>query len=372
MIRIVTGDRKSAYAVTDAVYGASSPYVPPLWSDFDRLLDPARNPFVSEGHGRLEVFAALAGEKPVGRIVAAVHDASNRMHRVQRGQFGFFDCQDDAETARLLLSAAEAWVAARGCTSLSGNFNLTAMQQVGVMTGGFDRAPYTDMVYGPAHISRLLALHGYRQCFPMTTFEFDISTAEPLGMLGPKQRAVLDDPEITWAPITRWTFRQRLEEARLVLNDGFALNPMFVPPTQAEYLFQAGDMLWIIDKRISVMAHHRGRPIGAIIIIPDLNPLVKSVGGRFGLSTPWHFLKHRWTNRRAVLIYQSVVRDWHNRGVNGAMLYKAFLALRQAGYEKLGTTWIADVNGPSLRQVEKFGARPLHWLHLFEKDVAAA
>jgi GNAT superfamily N-acetyltransferase len=372
MIRIVTGDRKAAYAVTDAVYGRSSPYVPPLWSDFDRLLDPARNPFVTEGHGRLEVFTALAGERPVGRIVAAVHDASNRAHGVLRGQFGFFDCQDDAQVAGPLLSAAEAWAAQRGCSSIAGNFNLTAMQQIGVMTDGFGEAPYTDMVYSPAHAARRLAEQGYRPAFPMTTFETRIGPQTAAAALGSKQRAVLDDPDITWAPITRRTFRQRLEEARLVLNDGFALNPMFVPPTQAEYAFQAGDMLWIIDTRISIMAHHRGRPVGAIIIIPDLNPLVKALGGRFGLTTPWHVLKHRWSNRRAVLIYQSVVRDWHNRGVNGAMLHKALTALRAAGYETLGTTWVADVNAPSLRQFEKIGARPLHRLCLFEKELPAS
>jgi GNAT superfamily N-acetyltransferase len=170
--------------------------------------------------------------------------------------------------------------------------------------------------------------------------------------------------------ISRATFRQRLEEARLVLNDGFADNPMFVPPTHAEFMFQAGEMLWVIDRRLSVMVHHEGRPIGAIIIIPDLNPLVKRIGGRIGLTTPWHFLRHRFSNTRAVLIYQSVSRAWQNRGLVGAMLHRCAQALRDAGYQTLSTTWVADVNGASLRQVEKAGARPLHRLHLFEKALA--
>ena len=54
------------------------------------------------------------------------------------------------------------------------------------------------------------------------------------------------------------------------------------------------------------------------------------------------------------------------------MLYRTALALREAGYRTLGGTWIADVNGASLRQAEKVGARPLHRLHLFTKPLAAS
>jgi hypothetical protein len=51
------------------------------------------------------------------------------------------------------------------------------------------------------------------------------------------------------------------------------------------------------------------------------------------------------------------------------MLHRVTRALRESGYERLGTTWIADENPASLRQMEKLGARPLHRLHLFRKDL---
>ena len=88
------------------------------------------------------------------------------------------------------------------------------------------------------------------------------------------------------------------------------------------------------------------------------------------LIAPLRFLQHRTRNNRAVLIYQSVCRELHNRGLNGAMLYRTAQALKQAGYRTLGGTWIADVNGRSLRQAEKVGAKPLHRLHLFTEELA--
>src|ERR1700745_4283486 len=118
-------------------------------------------------------------------------------------------------------------------------------------------------------------------------------------------------------------------------------------------------MMWIIDKRISTVVYHRGRPAGAIIAIPDLNPLIKAIDGRIGVSAPFRFIKHRVRNDRAVLVYQSVCRELHNRGLNGAMLYRTARALKDAGYRTLGGTWIADVNKPSLRHAEQVGAKPL-------------
>ena len=370
MIALRTGDRQAAFAVPFNVYDAALPYVSPMWSDFDRLLDPARNPLATAGHGAFELFTAHRDGRPVGRIVAAMHDASNRRHGTRSGQFGFFDCADDAEAAAALLQAAETWVRARGADGIAGNFNLTAMQMVGVVTGGAEHAPYTDMMWSPPHIARLLAQAGYAPTFPMMTFETDLDRIDPAALPGPKQAAILKDAAYTWLPITRRAFKARMEDARIALNDGFDRNPMFVPVSAEEYTFQAGEMMWVMDPRLSVVVRHGGRPAGVIVCIPDLNPFVRACRSRLSLTTPWHFLKHRLFGDRAVIIYYSVASTHQGAGLNGAMLSRLVAAAKAAGYRRLGTTWIADVNQASLRQMQRLGATPLHRLHLFRKALA--
>lgn len=368
MIQIKSGDRRAAFQAGLNSYGASSPYVSPMWADFERILDPARNPLVTAGNGCFEVFTALRGGEPVGRIVAAIHHASNRRHNTARGQFGFLDCIDDAAVADALLAAAEDWVAARGAQEIAGNFNLTAMQMVGVLTGGFEAAPFTDMMWNAPHIPAHLSRCGYEAIFPMSTFEADLATLDAAGLERPAA-AVMSNPDFTWQPITRWSFKQRLQEARMLLNAGFDSNPMFVPVSAEEFQFQAGEMMWIMDTRLSVVVHHRGRPAGVVICIPDLNPFVKACGARLSLTAPWHFVRSRLTNERIVIIYSSVLPELHGRGVGGAMLARLIKAARAAGYRRLGATWIADMNVPSLKQMQRIGARPLHRLQLFRKTL---
>ena len=366
-IELRTGDVDAFHAVPREAYGPDTRYVSPLRGELARMLDAGQNPTFAPGD--LAWWTAHRDGRPVGRIVAGVHRASNERHGLERCQFGFFDCADDAEVAALLLGRVEAFARERGLGEVAGNFNLTAMQQIGVMTDGFGNDPFIDQLYSPPHLHWLLEGAGYERFFPMTTFVTDLTRTDPDDMIGPKQRALLADPAFEWAPITRATIEPRLEEARTILNDSFRDNPMFVPLTREEYLFQAGDLKWIIDARISAVLKHGGEPVAATICIPDANPLLRAMGSRIGPSAPWHYLRHRLTNRRIVLIYTGVASAWQGRGVGALLMHRVGAAARKAGYTRMGGTWIADVNEASLRQRRRMGGKKLHRLHLYRKDV---
>src|SRR5699024_7301873 len=125
----------------------------------------------------------------------------------------------------------EAFVRSQGCDCVTGNFNLTAMQQMGVLTSGFDAVPYSDMHYNPPHVPRLLTACGFTPTFPATTHELDLTTFDPDRLLSAAVQARLADPALEWETLRARDFGRILEDIRLVLNDGFARNPMFVPLT---------------------------------------------------------------------------------------------------------------------------------------------
>jgi hypothetical protein len=366
-------DTDAFFRVPFEVYPPDSPYVSPLRSDIERALDVRRNPlFGAIGAGVRRVMTAHRGRRVVGRIVAHVHGASNRVHGERRGCFGFFDCADDLDAARLLLGEAERFVRGHGCDELAGNFNLTAMQQMGVVTDGFRGTPYSDMQYNPPHIPRLLEACGFSATFPVSTFELDLESFEPTSLLVGAAADRLVDPRLTWAKLEARDFALALEQVRLVLNDGFAGNPMFVPLTSEEMRFQAQDLSHVLDPRITALVHDAEGPVGVVLCIPDLNPMLRAMGSRLSITAPWHYLRFRlMPRRRAVIVFYSVAARMQGQGLNGAMLHRVTAALKAAGYRMLGLTWIADVNAASLRQVERLGARPLHRLHLFSKRIAA-
>ncbi|OJW67342.1 MAG: GNAT family N-acetyltransferase [Sphingomonadales bacterium 63-6] len=356
------GDASAFFDAPFNAYPDAVGYVSPMRGDIMRMLDPGRNPLWTAGNP-YRFWTVHRGDRPVGRIIAHLHRASNARWGWKRAQFGYFDCAEDSEAARLLLNAAEDFARDEGMDELVGNFNLTAMQQCGVMTGGFEKTAYTDMIVGAPWLPGMLEANGFARFFPMTTFEIDLAKAAP-------PPAALDPAHFTFAPIRKSTFPERMEEARLLLNDGFHDNPMFVPLTPEEFQFQAGELSTILDPRLSSVLKQDGVPVGVIIAIPDLNGFLKATRSRIGLATPWHFLRYRMNRKRAVIIFYSVARAAHGQGIMSAMLTHTLERVRAAGYETVGGTWIADENPASLRQVEKMNGRWLHKLHLFRKDLA--
>ncbi|WP_150526660.1 GNAT family N-acetyltransferase [Roseibium sediminis] len=362
MIEIRERDFEGFFSVPFNVYGEKEHYVSPMKADLRKMLSE-QNPLFS-GSEDFTYLTAFENGTAVGRIVVHIHHASNTRHQTEQASFGFFDCRNCSETARLLLQSAETWAREQGMSEIAGNFNLTAMQQCGVQTDGFEKPGYTDMVQNPQHIPQLLRENCFEPYFPMTTFEVDLAEATFTG------KELPDASRYTFQEVEKKGFKQRMEEARAVLNDGFEQNPMFVPLTPKEFIFQAGEMMTILDPRLSSVVKLDGRPVGVVICIPDLNGFLKATRSKFGISTPFHYLKYRLGRHRAVIIFYSVASAQHGLGIMGAILDQTVSALKGAGYRQLGVTWIADANKPSLRQVEKLGAKPLHRLHLFKKSLS--
>src|SRR5437773_1401757 len=198
MLELRERDFRAFFDTPEQVYGRESPFVSVFDQDLKRFLDCRKNPLLRE-FGALTFFTAHRDGRPVGRLTAHVHDLSNRRHGWNRSCFGYFDCAEDPEAARLLLDAAERWGRERGHDEIWGNFNLTAMAPAGVMTEGFEHPPYSDQLWNPPHIPALLERAGYAREFPMSQLEIVLSSVDLDALVRPEDRALRADPRFTWS-----------------------------------------------------------------------------------------------------------------------------------------------------------------------------
>jgi hypothetical protein len=205
----------------------------------------------------------------------------------------------------------------------------------------------------------------------MRTWQTEVANVDPDRLLGPSQAAALESREIRWTRLRRRGFRRTLEEIRGLLNESFSYNPLFVPLSREEFEFQAKEMMWIMDRRITQLAYRGDELVGVVLCVPDLNPFIRRVRSRLGVTAPWHYARERARTKRAVVLLLGVRPALHGGGICGAMIYRLARDLEAAGYTHAGGTWIADDNLPSLRQTERFGSKPLHRLHLFGKQLAS-
>lgn len=353
------------------IYAPSSPWVPPLDSDLRRMLDADANPFFR--HGEAVPLLAVDGHgDPVGRVLAHLYHRHNVRHAERAAFFGYFECRDDADTARALIAAAREFGAQRGCTVLRGPFNMTAMQEMGILTDGFEHPPVVDETYTAPYYRALLESAGLTPTFPVTTYRVDdLAQTNPDALLADRHRALLAGGRLHIRPADMGDYDREIETLRELLNDSFFDNPHFVPITGDEFRFQIGPFKRVMDPAISLVAEWDGVPVAFCVTLPDFNPLLKRMNGRMGPRAIATFLRGKSHVRDAAILIIGVQRQLQGWGIMRVLQAELVRALQKRHYRTLTITWIADVNDKSRATALALGGRPWHRLTLYEGPIAA-
>src|SRR5262245_1078642 len=102
-------------------YRGNPNWVPPLLMDHKGLLGYRHHAFCEDAS--VQTFLALREGKVCGRVAAIINNEHNRRYHEKRGFFGWFECEDSAETANALFDAAKEWLFARGMNAIRGPAN---------------------------------------------------------------------------------------------------------------------------------------------------------------------------------------------------------------------------------------------------------
>ena len=103
------GARKRFLDLPWRLYGEDPLWVPPLRSEMKKMFASKPAFFLNAD---MALFLAERGGRPVGRVAAIHNKGHNQQYGDKTGFFGFFECEDDSETAKGLVKAAEAALAA--------------------------------------------------------------------------------------------------------------------------------------------------------------------------------------------------------------------------------------------------------------------
>lgn len=354
------------------VYAPTSLWVPPLDRDVRRLLDTKKNPFFRHGTA-LALLAEDAHGNPCGRLLVHVYHRHSVRHGERAAFFGFFECQDDRATAAALFRAAADYGAQHGCSVLRGPFNMTAMQEMGLLQEGFADSPAVDETYSAPYYPALLAAVGLERTFPVTTFRLDdVATVDPDALLRAPHRALLDGGHLHIRAADFRHFDREIELLRELLNDSFYDNPYFVPISCEEFHFQIGPYRRLMDPGLCLVAELDHVPCGFIVAVPDFNPLLKRMAGSAGPRALTSFLMGRRHVHAASLLIMGVQRQLQGQGIMRVLQAEFLRALQRRRYRRLTITWIAGDNEKSLATVRAIGARSLHHLSLYEVAIPLA
>ncbi len=274
-------DRK---AFLDLAYrlNASDPcWVPPLRMEAEELITPGKNPFFD--HADVQLFLARRGGAVVGRISAHIDHLAIGMDASQgmgpgTGNWGLLEAEDEA-VAKALIGHAEDWLRQKGMTRVLAPLSMSIWEEPGQLVKGFDQAPTVMMGHQPERYRHYIEALGYQTAKTLNTYELDILNEFP-----PLIQRIIQSGEKNAKIRIRNVDKSKFdEEAALILdilNDAWSDNWGFVPFSDAEIKYAGKKFKPIVREDLIMVAEYEGEPVAFMMTLPDLNEVLKPMGGK--------------------------------------------------------------------------------------------
>ncbi len=212
-----------------SLYRRTPNWVPQLLMDEFTKLNQKKHPFWQHAAG--EFFLARKDGAVVGRI-AGIHDRIwEETHQEKAGYWGWFECIDDDEVARLLFDAAFDFVRKRGCTRIIGPMSPNANDLIGAQIEGFEGSPGHADVVQSAVLRPLIQSYGNRKWKDLVAWLMDNpEIPERLAKIMPRVEA---KGGFKIRTINMKDFKNEYDRFQELYNSYEQVNAVFTPMTPA-------------------------------------------------------------------------------------------------------------------------------------------
>ena len=349
------------------IYADFPKWVPPLKKDVRRMLDPRRHPFWEFSERRL--FLARRGAQTVGRIAGIIDRHYNEFHGESMGTWGFFECLDDPEAAAALFSAVETWVRQKGMTFTRGPLNPSPNYEAGLLIEGFDEPPVLGMTYNPPYYSSLIESSGYSKEKDLLAFLIEDPYQVPEWMDRLAERIARKKG------ISIRRFRPKDEDAEFALireiyNASWSDNWGFVPLSDDEMRDIQKSVMTFADPDLAFFIYYENEPAAFCVIFPDINPLLKRLNGRIGLTGLLKFLMYRREINGLRLLMFGIKEKYRQLGLPMLAFHHIYEVVRKKEkYHYLELGWTLENNESINSLIEEAGAKKYKKYRIFRKSL---
>lgn len=295
-------------------YHGDPNFVPPILMDRKKLLDREKNPFYK--HSEMEMFLAERDGKVVGRIAAIANYRHNEIHNDKVGFFGFFECEDNKDTAKALLDAAADWLRKKGRSDMRGPVNPSMNDEVGLLVEGFNEPPVVLMTYNPKYYANLLEGYGLEKIKDLYAYRLrhkDYRT-EKLSRLTDVIRERYKVTLRNFDFRNKEQFRRDVEDIKRIYNQAWEPNWGFVKLTDEEFDFLVADLKQIANPEFVYIAESEGQTAGFLLALPNINSaLIHNKRGSL-LGALWCLLTKKKKIDAVRIVVMGVLPEFKNRG----------------------------------------------------------
>jgi hypothetical protein len=350
------------------IYAGYPNWVPPLKKEVRRLLDPHKHPFWE--FSECILFLARRGPETVGRIAGIIDRHYNEFHNEKMGSWGFFECADYLEAAAALLASVEMWASRKGMTFMRGPLNPSTNYEVGLLIEGFNYPPALMMAYNPPYYPRLVETCGYTKEKDLLAFLID-GDYQPPDWMDRLAERIARKKGIHIRPARPKDADSEFALIREIYNGAWSDNWGFVPLSDHEMRDIQKNVMQFVDPDMVFFIDYEDEPAAFCVIFPDMNPLLKRLNGRIGLTGLLKYLLYRREINGLRLLMFGIKEKFRQLGLPMLALHHVYkLAREKEKYRYLELGWTLEDNESINSLAEEVGARRYKKYRIFKKPLS--
>lgn len=375
-------DKKRFRRMTERLYRGDKNWVQPWDHDIESVFDPTKNKQFENGEA-IRWILLDSSNVVVGRIAAFYNMEQSKIEAQPTGACGFFECINNQSAANILFDSARDWLKSKGMEAMDGPVNFgDRMMWWGVLVEGYEM-PIYGMNYNHPYYCELIENYGFQNYFNQYSYRRQLDYYEPMDQaLYDKADRLYQNPEYSFECINLKKKDKAAHDFMTIYNSAWADFTGVKPLTIEHANEQMNAMSAIIDPEILYFAYHNGTPVGFFLMVPDINPVVQKMYGKFGLwqklKFVYYFKIRKIQNRIAGLIF-GIASEYQGRGIESGLIRQFedyTVAKRNSGkiqYNNLEMSWIGDFNPVMMRMCEgpikgKKHKRHVTYRYLFDRE----
>ena len=347
------------------LYAKNAHWVPPLRRDEYRRLSPSHNPFWE--HARADLWLARREGHAAGRIAAIEDRLYNDTHQDRITWFGFFEAED-AHTAALLLDAVERRAREWGSRTVRGPVNPSLNETAGLLVDAFDSEPYVLMPYNPPTYPAFVEAAGFVRVKDLWAWDMDLTVA-PSERITRIADRVAARHGITVRTVDLGAFDRDLAILQSIYREAWEDNWGFVSPTDTEMRQLASELRPVLDPELVLFAEMNGRPVACSVALPNVNQVLKRMGGRLFPFGFVHFLRRRQVIDQARLLLLGVVPHVRRIGLYPLLVAESRRRAVARGYRRGELSWTLEDNDLVNAGIAAAGGQHSKTYRLYDKPV---
>ncbi len=320
-------------------------------------------------HGERKLFLAWRDGQITGRIAAIINRAHNSFHNDNCGFYGFFDCENRKETAAALFEAAESWLKKKGFDNIIGPVNPSTNETCGTLIDSFNMPPMIMMPYNPPYYAELTEAAGYTKAKDLFAFRIDPNAGLPAKYQKLLDRIVKRNEGLRIQKVDIKNIDTEISRLKSIYNEAWEKNWGFVPMTSEEFDELARSVKQVLKPELLYFAMYGNEPAGFVLILPNLNPALKTANGKLNIFNIFRFLMAMRKTDSGRMLTLGVKKEYRNRGLELLLIKQAMVSASELGWKWGEMSWTLEDNDLINNTIYAVGGEKYKTYRLYSKKL---